>query len=245
LNGSLLHDQPVTAHDQSRTIRLARLRAPEGEKMLNRMNERICRAGFAALALALWVGAGLVSGQNAPPVAPPTASEAAANPESLLLKEGDVIHIAFPGAPTLDAIQTIRRDGKITLEMVGEVSAAGLTPHALEEELLKKFGDQLAVKQVSVSVQSSTFIVYVTGSVLKPGKLVSERHLSPLQAVIEAGIDHTRANLKAVAVIRDSQGGKRERFTLNLAQQLKGRPTEPFALQPFDIIFVPEKFSWY
>src|SRR5208282_4468287 len=185
-------------------------RAPEGEKMLNRMNQRISRAALAALALALWVGA------------------AAPNPESLLLKEGDSIHISFPGAPTLDSTQTIRRDGKITLDMVGEVNAAGLAPRALEQELLKKFGDQLVVKEVSVTVQSSTFIVYVTGCVLKPGKLISDRRLSPLQAVIEAGIDHSKANLKEVTVIRDREDGKRLRFKLNLAQELKGEPTEPF-----------------
>ena len=129
--------------------------------------------------------------------------------------------------------------------MVGEVSAAGLTPHALEEELIKRYGDQLVVKEIFVTVESSSFVVYLTGAVLKPGKLVSERHLSPMEAVIEAGIDHTRANLKSVVIIRDLPTGKREKFKLNLARQLKGEPTVPFSLEPFDIIYVPERFSWY
>src|SRR5208282_4229524 len=194
--------------------------------MLNRMNQRMCRASLAALALALWVAVG--GCQSAPPASPPAARPPAANPASLLRKEGDAIRISFPGAPALDSTQTIRRDGKITLDMVGEVTAAGLAPRALEQELLKKFGDQLVVKEVSVTVQSSTFIVYVTGCVLKPGKLISDRRLSPLQAVIEAGIDHSKANLKEVTVIRDREDGKRLRFKLNLAQELKGEPTEPF-----------------
>jgi polysaccharide export outer membrane protein len=161
------------------------------------------------------------------------------------LQEGDAIHISFPGAPNLNSLQTIRRDGKITLDLVGEVNAAGLTPRGLEEELIKKFGDQLVVKEVSVTVQSSTFIVYVTGCVLKPGKLISDRPLSPLQAVIEAGIDHDKANLKAVTVIRDTDNGQRQQFKLNLSKELRGQPTETFTLKPLDVIFVPEKFNWF
>jgi polysaccharide biosynthesis/export protein len=209
--------------------------------MLNRMN-KVCRAGLAALAIVFCAVAvaGVLNCQSAQ-----AQAASGANPESLLLKEGDTIRIAFPGAPTLDSSQTIRRDGKITLDMVGEVNAAGMTPHALEQELLQKFGDQLVVKEVSVTVQSSTFIIYVTGSVLRPGRLTSERRLTPLQAVIESGIDHTRANLKNVTVIRDLPNGHREKFKLNLSEELKGEPTPSFALKPFDIIFVPERFSWY
>ncbi len=226
---------------------------------MNRMNPNTCRANIAVLALALWTG--IVGCQSTHPITQPVTSVAqphavgappqtaaatpAANPESLVLQEGDTIHISFPGAPALNTVQTIRRDGKITLDLVGEINAAGLKPHALEVELIKKLGDQLVEKEVSVTVQSSTFIVYVTGCVLRPGKLISERVLSPLQAVIEAGIDHNKASLKKVTVVRDLPNGQRLIFKLNLDKELKGEPTEPFDLKPFDTIFVPEKFTWY
>ncbi|MGO8697137.1 MAG: polysaccharide biosynthesis/export family protein [Limisphaerales bacterium] len=209
--------------------------------MLNSIFQKT--TGIAVAAVALWLG--FVSAQAAPSDSSATTNQAPANPDSLILKEGDSIHISFPGTPSLNSTQVIRRDGKITLDMVGEVSAAGLTPHALEEELIKRYGDQLVVKEIFVTVESSSFVVYLTGAVLKPGKLVSERHLSPMEAVIEAGIDHTRANLKSVVIIRDLPTGKREKFKLNLARQLKGEPTVPFSLEPFDIIYVPERFSWY
>lgn len=212
--------------------------------MMNDIYRKI--AGTAVLALILF---GSMARCPAAPgdssaISSPT-NQPDANADSLILKEGDSIRISFPGAPTLDTVQTIRRDGKITLETVGEVMAAGLTPHALSEELIKKFGDQLVVKEISVTVESSAFVVFITGSVLKPGKLVSERRLSPLQAVIEAGIDHTKANLKAVRIIRDHQNGKRDIYHLNLRQELKGEPTAPFVLETFDIIYVPERFSWF
>jgi polysaccharide export outer membrane protein len=200
-------------------------------------------AGVAAVAIALWVS--VLTAQAAPADAAAPTNPPPANSDSLILREGDSIHISFPGTPALNTTQIIRRDGKITLEMVGEVTAAGLTPRALQEELIKRYGDQLVVKEIFVTVQSSAFVIYVTGSVLRPGKLIAERRLSPLQAVIEAGIDHAKANLRSVVVIRDLPSGKRERFTIDLARQLKGQPTLPFTLEPFDILYVPERFSWW
>ena len=151
--------------------------------------------------------------------------------------------ITFPGAPTLDTVQVIRRDGKITLSMVGEMKATGLTPKELEEALLKAYGDQLVVKEVTVTVQTSAFEVYVTGAVLRPGKLISARVMTPLEAVIEAGIDNTKSNLKKVRVIRESENGKSETFKLNLYDVMHGNPTTPFILKSMDKIYVPEKFS--
>jgi polysaccharide export outer membrane protein len=209
--------------------------------MLNSIFQKT--AGIAVIAVALWSSS--LSAQAAPADSSASTNQAPANTDSLILKEGDSIRVSFPGTPSLNSVQVIRRDGKITLDMVGEVSAAGLTPHALEEELIKRYGDQLVVKEIFVTVESSSFVVYLTGAVLKPGKLVSERHLSPMEAVIEAGIDHTKANLKSVVIIRDLPTGKREKFKINLARQLKGEPTLPFSLEPFDIIYVPERFSWY
>ena len=162
----------------------------------------------------------------------------------MVLREGDSIKISFPGAPSLDDVQTIRLDGKITLKMVGEMKAAGLTPKELEAQLLKAYDSQLVVKEVSVSVQTSVFTVYVTGAVLRPGKVVSDRVETPLEAIVEAGIDHTKANLKKVTVIRETDG-KSEKFVLNLDAILKGKPETPFILKPMDTIYVPEKFMWY
>ena len=191
-----------------------------------------------------------VPARNAPAAATPASPAAPAAPAkdnspSLVLREGDTVHIAFPGAPSLDNTQTIRRDGKITLDMVGEIKAAGLTPQDLEQQLLKAYDSQLAVKQVSVVVQSSVFIVYVTRAVMRPGKIVSDRIETPLEAVIEAGIDSAKSNLKKVVVIRENDNGTSERFNLNLDDVMKGKSTQPFILKSMDKIYVPEKFSWY
>ena len=176
----------------------------------------------------------------------PTPTAAATdNSSSMVLREGDTLRISFPGAPSLDTIQTIRRDGKITLDMVGEIKAAGLTPPGLVQQLLKAYGDQLVVKEATVTVQTSVFVVYVTGAVLRPGKLVSDRVETPLEAVIEAGIDPAKSNLKKIVVIRENMNGQTEHFNLNLDDVIKGKPTVPFTLKSMDKIYVPEKFSWF
>jgi hypothetical protein len=83
----------------------------------------------------------------------------------------------------------------------------------------------------------------VTGAVLKPGPIISERVMTPLEAVIEAGIDHEKANLKKVSVVREHDDGKTETFPLNLDAVIKGKHIKPFTLQSMDKIYVPEKFS--
>ena len=103
-------------------------------------------------------------------------------------------------------MQQIRRDGNITLPLIGEFKAAGLAPSQAEKELLRLYNPHLQVKEVTVTMESSAFAVYVTGAVQRPGKIMSDRPISALEAVVEAGVDHTKANLKKVRVVRQVNG---------------------------------------
>ena len=166
-------------------------------------------------------------------------------PEVIVLHEGDTVHISFPGAPTLNTVQQIRRDGRITLPLIGEFKAAGMTPPDLEKELIKQYGPQLQTKEVSVSVDTLAFAIYVTGSVLRPGRIASDRPLTALEAIMEAGgFDYTKANLKSIRIIR-TLNGQTEHFVINLKNVLKGSADDNFKLKPADIIYVPERFSWF
>jgi len=161
------------------------------------------------------------------------------------LREGDSVKIGFPGSPNLDSTQAVRRDGKITVSFGGEVMAMGKTPAELEKEIVERYGAQLAVKQVVVTLTASVYPIFVTGAVLRPGKISADRPLSALEAVMEAGgFDSAKANLKAVLVLRQ-QDGQVVNYKLNLKESLKGPKSEPFYLKPSDIIYVPEKFSWF
>jgi polysaccharide export outer membrane protein len=161
------------------------------------------------------------------------------------LHEGDTVSVSFPGAPDLNTVAPIRRDGRITLKSLGEFKAAGLTPPEMEKAIIDQFGSQLQTKEVTVTVQSSAFPVYVTGAVLRPGKILSDRPMTALEAIMEAGgFDYTKANLKAIRVLR-TQEGRIEHYTLNLKGVLQGQDSQQFHLKPADIIYVPEKFTLF
>ncbi len=195
--------------------------------------------------LALWLLV-LATGCQTQAPQPSAGKEQTTTPAQIvLLREGDVLKISFSGSPSLDTTQQIRRDGKITLPLVGEVPAAGMTTEALQQNLVKLYAPQLSSTLITVMVASSTFPVFVTGSVIRPGKIMSDHPITALDAIMEAGgFDYTKANLKAVRVIRH-EGDRVENYTLNLKLVLDGKESKSFYLQPSDIVFVPERFSWF
>ena len=101
---------------------------------------------------------------------PPAADNCKDGSDLIILREGDVVKITFPGSANLDTQQQIRRDGKITLPLVGEVEAVGLTPDGLKQKVVELYGTQIASKEVNVSLQTSTFPVFVNGSVIQIGR---------------------------------------------------------------------------
>lgn len=201
------------------------------------------RGGTAVVALLAAVTV-LFSGCNSTPKSSGVPAPVATDVQ--MLSEGDVIKIAFPGTPSmLPETQQIRRDGKLNLAIIGEIKATDKTPAQLEDELVKAYSPQLTSKEVKVTVVSSAFAVYVGGAVLKPGKIMPERALTALDAIMEAGgFDHTRANMKAVRVIRQEEGVVKN-YYVNMKEVLEGADTKPFYLKSHDVVFVPEKISWF
>ena len=163
--------------------------------------------------------------------------------EAIILREGDSLKITFPGSPNLDTTQPIRRDGKLNLPLIGEVEAAGMSPAALQEKLVKAYASQISSKEVIVQVQSSTFPVFVTGAVVHPGKVLSDHPMDALEAVMDSGgFIYETADMKGVRINR-LENGVRRSFIVNLKDVLKGKETKPLYLQPNDIVYVPERFS--
>ena len=168
-----------------------------------------------------------------------------AHKEMILLREGDTVRISFPGNANLDTTQQIRRDGRITMPLVGEVEATGLTPDELKNKMIGLYESQISSKEVTVSIVSSAFPVFVTGAVIHPGKVLSDHPMTALEAVMEAGgFDYITANLKSVRIIREETNTV-EHFQLNLKAVMDGTDTHQFFLKPLDIIYVPERFSFF
>jgi polysaccharide export outer membrane protein len=187
-----------------------------------------------------------VAGCQTQPPQPKDIGQQVSDPsQAISLREGDILKMSFPGAPNLNTTQQVRRDGKIALPLVGEIKAAGMAPAELEKEIIKLYSSQLVSKEVSVTVESSSFPVFVTGAVLRPGKVSSNRPITAIEAIMEAGgFDYAKANLKAVRVIRQEEG-RVKNYSINLRLVLEGQQTELFYLKPSDIVYVPERFSWF
>lgn len=159
--------------------------------------------------------------------------------ETFALSPGDQVRIEFFGAPELNTEQVVRRDGMITLQLVGDVSVRGLSPEEAEELLVEKYAGELQIQEISVVV-TSLAPVYVSGSVLRPGPVPSARSLTALEAIMEAGGFSPLANVRRVTVIR-YVGGQSRSFNLDFKGTLQGQRSVPFYLEPGDIVNVPEK----
>lgn len=157
-----------------------------------------------------------------------------------ILGEGDTISITFPNAPSLNSNQQIRTDGRITLQLKGDVMAAGLTPEALENVISRLYEQDLTSPEVTITVISSSFHVYVDGQVRRPGKVVVNYPLTALAAVMEAGgFNPDTADTKNVVILRTNG----ERIIKNLQSIMDGQSNEQFFLQRGDTVLVNERLQ--
>ena len=160
---------------------------------------------------------------------------------SVFLSPGDVVTISFAGTPEMNQTEKIRPDGKINLAQVGEVSAAGKSPEALQSQLMELYRPKLRNASILVGLQRSGAVVYISGAVNRPGKVSMERPLTAFEAIMESGgFSPGLANPKKVILVRQT-GGKQQTQILDLSPALRNEPTEAFYLKPFDSLIVQEK----
>ena len=161
------------------------------------------------------------------------------------LAPGDVLKFAFPGSPELNQVQPIRADGKVTLSLVGEVEAAGLTVGDLQAKVTKLYEPQLNLKEVIVTLENTVTVVYVSGAVNNPGKVPLIRPMTALEVIMEAGgFTPGVSDGKRVVLVRQSGGVNYSRI-MDLTPSLRGEPTEAFQVRAYDMIHVPERVFRY
>ena len=185
---------------------------------------------------------GVLSGcQSSSTVAPSAIRSDLLAPRRLSLSAGDVVEVSFHYTPELNVIQTIRPDGKIALQLIGEVSARGKTPGELRAELLESYARIL--KQPDITVLTRSFYerrVYVGGHVMAPGVFDMPGPITLLEAIIQAGgLDLAQAEVRNIVVIRH-EGDLRYGYAVDLERALQGSESRPFYLRPMDIVYVPQ-----
>jgi protein involved in polysaccharide export with SLBB domain len=171
----------------------------------------------------------------------PSAIEAEpAPPPRVALVPGDVVEVKFFYTPRLDETQTVRPDGKIALQLVGELEVQGKTPAEFRGELLKLYKPHLNDPEVTVIVRSFwNRRVFVGGQVMTPGIVEMAGKLTVLEAIMQAGgFDMKEAEVRNVVVIRHKEY-RRYGYSLNLKPALTGDESQTFFLEPQDIVYVP------
>jgi len=170
------------------------------------------------------------------PSPPPRAREPDA---PYLIKAGDYLDIRFYKTPELNAEVFVRPDGKISLEIVGDVQAAGLHPGELAGALTERYAGELQRPRVSVIVRAFGGQVYVEGEVRAPTAPAFAMGLTALQAISLAGGFLDTAQPNSVVLIR-LEDGQYHGYRLALNEALSGKDlSQDVHLLPADILHVP------
>lgn len=156
-----------------------------------------------------------------------------------VIQDGDVLGIKFFFNPELNEEVTVRPDGRISLQLVPEIVAAGRTPLELTRELKDLYSQELDSPEISVIVRTfSAQRVYVDGEVEQPGVLELIDGLTALGAIARAEGFTDRARAKQVLIIRRQSDGTPLVRELNVRAAHRGTHAD-LMLRPYDIVYVP------
>jgi polysaccharide export outer membrane protein len=178
------------------------------------------------------------------PIPPQVVRSATRFRKEYVLAPGDQIEVAVRRAPEVSRTITIRPDGNISLPLVQDVAAAGLTPKELADRLTQRFSQRLVNPEVSViPTQVRQPVVYVIGDVTAPSAVPLRDAPTAIQAITVAGGLKRTGVTKEISVIRLSDEGYVQ--SIQVPVEVRGQPGAYMALrstlmQPDDVIFVPE-----
>jgi protein involved in polysaccharide export with SLBB domain len=207
------------------------------------------RVLFTSVAALVLIAVGCSPPAKAPPaaslqaiqVSQAPASAPAAPEQEYKIQVGDQLDIKFFYNAELNEQVIVRPDGRISLQLVQEVVATGLTPAELTKVLVEKYGAELQKAEITVIVRSfGAQKIYVDGEVFKPGMFPILGVMTALQAISQAGGMKETAQAREVLIIRRGAGNRPMAFPVSLDKALDGTDmSQDIALAPFDIVYVP------
>ena len=217
-----------------------------------RLIRRDLVAGAVVAAAAVACAAGL-SAQSAPaspgPQPPPAPSQAADAsgaplPADYVIGPNDVLTVRYWREDTMSGDVTVRPDGRISLPLINDVQAAGLTPEALRQRIAEAAARFVESPVVSVIVKEiKSRKVYITGMVSKPGEYPLVGPTTVLQLIAIAGGLQDFANEENISVLRPSEKDARGQalsFRVNYKDLTRRRNlAQNIELKPGDTIVVP------
>jgi len=204
-----------------------------------RIPARFSVSVFVSLSLCLTL---LVAGCFTPEVTNKTYEA----PTGFLLGPEDELEITVWGNKDLTRATVVRPDGLISMPIIGDVQAAGLTADALAQRIAERLLQYLATKpSVSVSVKEiKSYSVFVLGEVQKPGKFQLKSYVTILQAISMAGGFTDYAKKNKLQVLRVTENGDHKRQEIHIPIRYddvvagRGEPGN-IVLHAGDIVVVP------
>ena len=160
---------------------------------------------------------------------------------SFMIGPDDILAISVWKEAELSHTVTVRPDGKISMALIGELTASGKTPDQLEQDIaskLKPFVSEASVTVIVQEIRSRHFSVL--GNVSHPGAFALTNATTVLDAIALAGGFRDFAKQKDIYVLRTTADGKQTRFSFNYRAVIKGEhPEQNIELQPRDTVVVP------
>ncbi|MFZ0814645.1 MAG: polysaccharide biosynthesis/export family protein [Candidatus Sulfotelmatobacter sp.] len=196
--------------------------------------------GFAAIGM--WAQDDAADANAAKPAkaaVPEVQASSPGVPVDYIIGADDTLHISVWKEPDMSVSLPVRPDGKISMPLLDDVQAAGMTPMQLGISIRDKLKKYIADPRVTVVVTAmNSQRIYVLGEVLHSGPMALLPGMTILQALSTAGFTQF-ANLKAIYLLR-VQDGKQTKLPFNYKEAIKGRGDQQnLTLKPGDTLVVP------
>ena len=161
---------------------------------------------------------------------------------SYRIMPGDVVDIRFFYNPELNEQEVaVRPDGRIALQLVGDVDISGKTPEDARKLIEQLFASRVRTPSVTIQIRKyASNKVFVTGEVPHPGLIDLEGPMSVIGAVSQAGGINIKGNRNQIILIRRMTDGKAAQRVVKLYEHGDITQEALGNLQPFDVILVPE-----
>jgi polysaccharide export outer membrane protein len=214
-------------------------------------------SGVAAAIVAAMLSAATVAAQTRgalppasstpqPPPAPPANADRVRPTQSPLpddysLHPGDKLRIEVYKDAQLSQSVQVRPDGKITLPLIGDIPAMGLTPVGLRDRVATALREYVNNPVVTVIVVEGTApTAYIVGEVNRPGPVTLQPDMTVLQALAVAGGLKDFANSKNIRILRKSTTGLQQSIPFNYKDAIRGSSAASVFLRAGDTVIVPD-----
>lgn len=207
----------------------------------NRVARTLSRSGFLLLASLLLASCGPIV-KNPVPLADPRVQANVYPQKAYRIDAGDELEIRFFYNPELNDKVMVRPDGRISLQLIGDLSVLGMTPEDLTKTLKQRYDSIIQRTEITVTLRAfASQRVYVDGEVNKPGVVPLTGRVTVLQAIAAAGGYKETARTGEAILIRRGPSNEPLAVPINLDKVLSGRDTtQDVLLLPYDIVFLPK-----